>query len=368
MPKKVLIISQNIFPANSPRANRATELAKELGRQDHNVILYAALGRYNYEAFEAETGISVRNIAGLKHITSTSTGNNKKVHHKIGEILFRSLLEYPTIEYLRAIPDLLRKEKDNFDILITIGMPHPIHWGTARYIKSLKGSKKFTWIADCGDPYMGNPFRKKMFYFKYLEESFCEHADYITVPVESAIEAYYPQFRDKIKVIPQGFQISKNKEIDEPENDVPTFMYAGVFYKDKRDPRALLNYLVDIKKDFKFIVHTRSQAILEPYKQKLGKKLVVEDYLPRTELLSKMQTMDFLINVANISNVQSPSKLIDYAISGRPVYETKSGEIDKTILDEFLEGNYEHSLKLPDLEQFNIKNIARKFIELSNEY
>ena len=51
---KILIISQHIFPIQTPRAIRTTELVKELTRQGHKVIVYAVLGKYNYSGFEKE--------------------------------------------------------------------------------------------------------------------------------------------------------------------------------------------------------------------------------------------------------------------------------------------------------------------------
>ena len=37
-------------------------------------------------------------------------------------------------------------------------------------------------------------------------------ADKITIPVANAVDAYYPQFRNKIHVIPQGFDMSHKYE------------------------------------------------------------------------------------------------------------------------------------------------------------
>ncbi len=35
-----------------------------------------------------------------------------------------------------------------------------------------------------------------------------QKVNYITVPIEEAREAYYEEFRNKIRVIPQGFDFS----------------------------------------------------------------------------------------------------------------------------------------------------------------
>src|SRR5690606_30622624 len=103
------------------------------------------------------------------------------------------------------------------------------------------------WIADCGDPFMGNKFRTRAFYFKYVEKWFCRKADFLSVPIEGAIQAYYPEFKEKIKVIPQGFNF-KDFAIPEsvPNNPLPTFIYAGTFYPGLRDPTSFLEYLATL--------------------------------------------------------------------------------------------------------------------------
>ena len=59
---KILVLSQHIFPMQTPRAHRTTELIKELALQGHNVTVYAVLGKYNYTEFEKQTKIKVKTI------------------------------------------------------------------------------------------------------------------------------------------------------------------------------------------------------------------------------------------------------------------------------------------------------------------
>ena len=49
--KSILIISQHIFPKQTPRAHRTTELAIEFSRQGYDVTVYAILGSYKYDDF-----------------------------------------------------------------------------------------------------------------------------------------------------------------------------------------------------------------------------------------------------------------------------------------------------------------------------
>jgi hypothetical protein len=72
--KNITIISKLILPYQSPRSFRATELAKELARQGHNVVLYAALGKYNYQEFEKRYKLKIRSIGKTKFLEKNSDG------------------------------------------------------------------------------------------------------------------------------------------------------------------------------------------------------------------------------------------------------------------------------------------------------
>ena len=48
---KIVIISQHIFPMQTPRAHRTTELMIELAKRGYDVIVYAVLGKYDYTSF-----------------------------------------------------------------------------------------------------------------------------------------------------------------------------------------------------------------------------------------------------------------------------------------------------------------------------
>lgn len=368
----ILIISRIIFPVNSPRAFRTTELAAELARQGHKVTLYAVLGKYDYSDFERETGVKVRNIGKMLFATSDSDGNYR--YTLMDKILYHSLhrlIEFPDIELMLRVPGIIRKEKGT-DMLITIAFPHTIHWGGA-LAKKIIPAKDFpkTWVSDCGDPYMGDPInKKKYFYFKYVEKWWCRNTDYITIPLEEGKDGYYPEFHSKIKIIPQGFNFNKVK-LTQPyvPNEIPTFAYAGSIYPGKRDPKLFLDFLKTFNQDFRFVIYTNAPDYYNPFKTTLKDKLIIKSYIPREQLIFELSKMDFLINFKNTDNIQLPSKMIDYLLTKRPSINisTKFCEEEKSIFFEFIVGNYKNRLKENDVEQFNIKNVTQKFLDLYYE-
>lgn len=364
---RIVVITQHIIPIQSPRAIRSTELIKELARRGHSVTVYAVLGKYDYSDFQQKTGIVVKPIPirwELFPNNSDGSGRRAFIDKVLGR-LFRNF-EFPFFEFYFRIPKLLKNEND-FDVLISIAAPHHIHWGCARAKRKYANQFPKKWIADCGDPFMKNGNTKEhLQFFARYEKMFCRECDYITVPIENAKEAYYPEFREKIRVIPQGFDFDLSAVGKTyVKNTVPTFAFAGMFYVDIRNPRKLLDYLCSVKQDFRFYVYTRFDALLVDYVEKMQGKLIVKKLIPRSDLLEILKSMDFLVNIKNANSPnQLPSKLIDYGIAGRPILDVDPQNPDYEQIEAFLRGDYSMALKIDNLEQYHIGNVVAKFEEL----
>jgi len=371
MNKKILIISRSFYPVNSPRSFRTTELVKEFARQGHKVTLLTVKKDKYHIPFGRKFAVTIKDIGPLKFNRIDLNGAGR-VARLLKRFIRRGLLlffEYPDIELMYRVKEALKNES-GYDLLISIAVPHPIHWGVAWAWKK-RNSIAQTWVADCGDPYMGLELDSfnKLFYFKYLEKDFCRKADYISVPLEKAKEGYYPEFRDKIKVIPQGFKF-EDTEINPTgynKYSVPSFAYAGGFIPGGRDPREFLEYLVSLDKQYKFILYTNSRYLVEPYVEMANGRIEIRDYIPRRELLKVLSGMDFLVNFENSTSLQLPSKLIDYYLTGRPVLSVESFDIDKEAIDEFLDGHYSKQYDYRDMDKYRIENVCRRFLDLCRD-
>jgi len=111
------------------------------------------------------------------------------------------------------------------------------------------------------------------------------------------------------------------------------------------------------------MVFTNKPDLLSTYKDELKEKLIISDYIPRSKLLKILTKMDFLINFDNNTTLNSPSKLIDYAIVNRPVLNIDRNFNGKELL-EFLDGDYRNRMHLPNPEQYHIKNVTQLFLNL----
>jgi hypothetical protein len=367
--KKILIISRSFYPMNSPRSFRTTELVKEFARQGHKVTLLTYKDSEIHAPFEKEHGVIIKHLGSRKFKEiEISKGNRYTILLKRGaRRLLNLAIEYPDIELMFKVKRALKKEA-GYDLLISIAVPHPIHWGVA-WAWDRNNNIAKTWIADCGDPYIWATLDSfnKLFYFRFFEKNFCKKADFITVPIESAKEGYYPEYRDKIEVIPQGFNFDEIK-IDPStykKNEIPTFAYAGGFIPGGRDPREFLSYIVELKHKFKFIIYTKDEGLIRPYIDKARGRIEVRGYVPREQLLKELSRMDFLINFENRSSLMMPSKLIDYHLTNRPVLSVSSNDINKAEIDQFLEGVYSEKVKFDNVEQYRIQNVCKEFLKLS---
>lgn len=366
--KKILIIAQHIFPMQTPRAHRTTELVKEFARKGHEVTVYAVLGAHDYSDFESEYGVKVKGIDlkwQLKPFSSDGHSKRNIIDRILGRVLGK--FEFPNIEFVLKVKELLKKEIHN-DLLITIADPHPIHWGAAKAKTKFGNDFPSFWIADCGDPYMHNGASRKLKCFAKYERLFCSLSDFITVPHKGAIDAYYPEYQHKIKVVPQGFEFDLNKRnASKVENNIISFAYAGVFLEDIRNPKKLFDYLITLETDFRFYIYTAYTNLFEKYIPILGDKLVIKEPIPRAQLLENLKEMDFLLNFENLNTPSAiPSKLIDYSIVGRPILSLNQKCIKEEVVEQFLNKDYSNEFVVSDLSQYHISNVVDSFLALSS--
>ena len=226
--KKILIVSNGFYPAISARSLRATELALEFVRQGHEVICCTKYREYDYSDFLKENPLTIK-MWDKPRCPEVPIFKNK-IGNLVSRAIIRLLLllfEYPAIEEMFKVRKMMTKEQD-YDLLISVAVPYPVHWGVA-WARKKNHQIARIWVADCGDPYMGDrtdTFRK-LFYFKYIEKWFCRKADYLSIPIEEGRGAYYQEFQHKIRVIPQGFDFTNFEIIQEsPQNKISTSNFA----------------------------------------------------------------------------------------------------------------------------------------------
>lgn len=368
--KKILIVTAAFYPQQSPRAFRATELAKEFASQGHSVTVLTTETAEN-KAFAEEKGFEISAL-GKNPFKQFQFSKSNKLLYLFERLVFRFLnllLEHPDIGYYFLVKSKLKYFK-GYDLLISIATPFPIHWGVAAVWKKHSNyNPAKTWVADCGDPYMHAPNDTfpKAFYFHYFENMFMSKADYISIPFEDLKYQFNSKFRTKFVTIPQGFNFEDVETLPYKENNILTLMYAGTVIPGHRHPVELINYLNKKNIEYRFIFYGTQKSTFTKECQ-VDYRLVFKGKIDREELIKELSTADFLVNVMQKSSTGKikaiPSKLIDYRLAGRPILNYEYGSLNFKVVDNFLNYDYRESFDDPNFERYNIKNVTAQFLEV----
>ena len=379
MSSKIHILTSCFYPELHPRAFRAFELAKEFVRQGDDVqvtILTRVLG-VDYEAMQQEYGFHIQIIdlyqrqLGQAGQTGMSLTSGNPFMQKLYTI-YRWLLEYLLAgNLLRYAPKIAKQlvVQPDTDLFISLSTPFMDIMAGALYHKrhSLIHTR---FIADSGDPFSGSQQTKRAFYWRWAEKWVYSYYDYLTIPTQAAIPAYKNVIStDKIRIIPQGFDFSATPIAKYRKNEVPTFAYAGVFYQDIRNPEFLLEYLAEQKIPFLFRIYLRlkdplTDTIINKYREQLGDRLEIRYGVERKQLIYELSQCDFLVNVGNSNSTQLPSKLIDYGITKRPVFQCNKAHFDKLVFEQFLAFNYTAAQPI-DIAPYAIETIVKSYKKLN---
>lgn len=366
--KKILIVTHGFYPEQSPRSFRATELAKEFCRQGHQVTVMAPF-RDGTDALANNYGFVYRSLGVLswRIFNFRGFGIFGRLYNKASNRLFTLLFEYPKMELFFKVKNALSNEMENYDLLISIAVPYPIHWGVAAVWQKSESKIAQKWVADCGDPYclQENDTFRPPFYFRWIEKWFMRKTDYITVPSINSINGYFQEFHSKIRVIPQGFRFEDVEKRETINDGIIRFGYGGAFIPGRRDPTEFLAYLTSLPREvrFEFHIFTTTPQFVEPYIHS-NKKIFVHKPIDRLNLLKEFSTYNFVVNFSNKGSAQKPSKLIDYAIIDKPILNIDTGKLNPQTIESFFRGDYSFALKVKDADSYRIENVTQSFLKL----
>lgn len=366
----ISILTGTFFPNIHPRAFRAKELAEEFERQGHHVtvINLRTVDGFNYDEYAKKHNLKIINL-GIFNENRLEQKAARKKSNSWWERKKRFLIEYLFNGYLFSYGPRIAKKLNclkSSDMVIALSTPFPCHYGFYKYVK--KNGRDFVAILDSGDPFYNSHQTPRAFWFKYLAKEVYRNCDFLTIPTENAISLYTPLIsKEKIKVIPQGFNM-RNLKVYSGNRTAPVkFAYAGVFYWDIRNPEFIFKVLENIQVDYEFYIFMRYKDarlddVLEKYPN-VRRHIKMQFRVPHDELIYELSKMHFLLNIENLSNTQMPSKLIDYGIVKRPILSCNENNFEESKLLRFLNGDYRGSYEV-NVDEYNIEVIASKFLDL----
>lgn len=394
--KQILLITYFFSPEQTPRAFRWEALVKALANRGYKIDIL--LPKYknkkrpqvnNVKYFETKQG--VKDSIFYKYFLTTNNQNKYNIPNSYNNNLLRvkSLLKkffgfffhrfiWPdgsAIWYLLAKKELRKVIKNNqYDCIMSSASPftsHLLGYYAKKHLKS-------RWIAEYGDPFSFNPQpSKSIFNFinRKIENNIIKEMDYIIVPFEGSKEGFLANFpflkKDKIKIIPQIIPSlhsnpGKIKWRDFAKNKI-NIVYAGVFYIHIRSPKILLEALAKLREKGsvtyrKLRIHVfgimgeEFHKLFNEYQQLLKEKVIVlYGETSRESCAFAYEKADYLLNIANISEYQLPSKLIEYLSFKKPIISLENAK-SKTPDWPFL-------IK----ENYKVDNLVNLFREISNK-
>ena len=219
---------------------------------------------------------------------------------------------------------------ESFDLLISVSYPFYIQEYACQVKKKLHIKK---WISYLLDPHADNVHcykDKRKRRVKKEKKIFKACTDIFTVE-EIVSKAFYSpikNFSKKIQYIPTHLMTDNTNYHKENNTDLIHFVYTGLFYPDIRNPERLLQYFTQLPDNYILNLYSKGCVdIVKKYKQTLGDRLQVNDYILDQEEYNKMiGQADFLINVGNTVSNQVPSKILTYCSFGKPIIHFKNCE------------------------------------------
>lgn len=389
--KRRLIISYSYKPANNPRSFRWSAIAEFWVKHGYQVDVVSAWktglprqevinGVHVYRVSVAAIEL-IRKLIGKTDLhlerqdqKDFQIANNLNLKNswfglvkKIILLIWRQIYwpdsvcfwYFPAIKQAKKLLDLYQYES-----LITVSLPFTGHLVGLQLKKIFPHIK---WMVDVGDPFSfqeNEPINNHKLYKNLnniFEKKVFSKADIISVTTKPTLEKYvnlFPEIKDKIEIIPPltSIFIADEFTVIPKNHDKIRMVFVGRLYKNIRNPSFLLKLftnLLDTPLGNKLELHFFGE-IQEcyhhflPYRKLIGKHLFLHGVVNHIEAIQAMKESDILINIANQTIYQLPSKLVEYVSLKKPIIN-----ISKTVEDSSREFLKEYPLALCLLEKEN---------------
>jgi hypothetical protein len=184
-----------------------------------------------------------------------------------------------------------------------------------------------------------------------MEEKVFVSADAVTVTTESTLKTYtslFPESAEKITIVPpllSNWDAQDNESEREklfPEDEKIRLIFLGTLYSSIRRPDFLLKLFLNIienepglaaKLELHFFGKIYDcQDSFKSYNTLIGKNLFTHGIVNHAKAKQAMQEADVLVNIGNKTPYRLPSKLVEYARSGKPLLNLIEIDNDSSLI------------------------------------
>ena len=334
--KRILIVTHQFIPHQSPRTTRWKLLYDELIESGYDVTVVTGTSQLSedpnikYIGNKKASGI-VKNLRIQSNIKQDSSYKNYlyKLLKKIYRFFYK-FFAWPdyTMFWIFSIWKNRKKIDIDYDLIISVSLPFSSH--VAAYIINKDKNKK--WIMDIGDPFSlkTNAFENNRYLYKslnyYFENKFYKKAHQVVFTHQESADEHKIFFNMPENKVTIGSPISTfSQELFQKsvsfnyETKPITIGYFGVLTKGVRSPSQVLKFFQQTDFVLHWYTNSDSKEMIKQNKIDFNRNKLF-DMVTRNEALEKMVTsLHCLLSIGNLNPAQLPSKIIEYISTGKPV-------------------------------------------------
>jgi glycosyltransferase involved in cell wall biosynthesis len=378
---KILLLSYFYAPEASPGAYRWSPVAERWAEQGHEVEVVCAWkpGLLRHETID---GVRVRRVGGglvesarkllrggaaagsrtdapaVNSATRSTASLLKRLHDLTWKKMYWPDFACPW--FFPALGEARRLLSQNgHDAMLSTSFPFTTHLvGFA----AKRRHPDVSWTVDMGDPFSfveGTPNNNHSLYSELnhrAEAKVFDSADAVAVTPQAARKyaEVFPKSATKMSAVPLPLTPIEGAVHGPrvfPSDGKTRFVFVGRLYRRVRPPDFLLRL-------FAMLLRERPDAELHffgdleecrenfrPYESLIGESVFLHGPVVRERVLRAVGDASVVVNIANDTRYQMPSKVVEYVAAGKPVLNLTKIEDDSSA--RFLEG-YPAVLNLMD--------------------
>jgi glycosyltransferase involved in cell wall biosynthesis len=304
--------------------------------------VFHVITKTNEYAFDENKDIDIQYITSFRHrLFKWCLYNIKSNKHVfVAKVLLFAIRLCMVIQTQYSFPDSRKWEINEyyrlmdkkfsmqpFDTVIAVSDNFVIQMAALKFKRKHPEVK---WISFILDPYsvFYIYYERKLFKSLWEKANFRKEreiynvADYCMFTPEMLRYVKSAFALDEKKIYPINFSLNNELEAISSDlaNNVCKLVFAGMVYKDIRNPEFMLNVLSkieDIQVDLYIKERSECEDILSKYNSEIIHRNMFVDRAKYIEMIRS--TYDILINIGNISSLQSPSKTLELLSTGKPI-------------------------------------------------
>ncbi|QLG87003.1 glycosyltransferase [Chitinibacter bivalviorum] len=355
-------------------AYRWSEIADFLAAEGHYIEVVTSRCTGNFVELDVDATLKINRVGFGANNTDVSVANNKKSKYdffiRLARRIYRKVY-WPDARWhwvLYLIKYAFSAKNKNFDLIVSY-YPFMSSHIMGALLKFLK-KDAVVWISDYGDPFsVSNTMPPNNFAIysalnHWLEKLIINNSDCVTFTNSETRDTYSRVFGGggKLSVVPHLVDLDKyySTAFVSKEEKPINVVYTGGFHKSIREPYDLIDIMEVLEKD------TPSNCTLTLYGPDNGFSLdqtgianiLYAGEISRRDVIGVMKTADVLVNVENKNCMMTPSKIVEYIATGRPIINLGDAGKHTPLLVEYAKIGYALNLSVKDgpvINAFRIK-------------